>query len=322
MNRDRVTALLGSDWTETESALRSFLVSDVALLSEINGYVIDNSGKMLRPMMCLLMAKACGQITRDTHMLAAATELLHNATLLHDDVADKSKERRGKPTVTAMAGPSAAVLTGDFWLARAVEAAMKAGCSEKVFGHFSRTLTDLAEGEMLQLEKAGTADTTEEEYFRIIECKTGSLFIAAGVSGAISAGAPEEYVKVAENYSRYTGMAFQIKDDILDYVGGDELGKPLGVDILEQKITLPLLCAMKGSPREAEIREMVRGIGSNPSNADVVRDFVLSEGGIEKASQILNSYIAEAVDAISCLPPCEAASMLAEIAEYNAIRNV
>lgn len=296
------------------------LGTEVELLSRVNRGIADNGGKMLRPMISLLVARSCGTPGDDSIRYAAASELLHNATLLHDDVADKSSKRRGQPTVNALLGPSDAVLVGDFWLAKSVCAIMATRNYKEIAELFSKTLTDLAEGEMFQLQKAGTADTDFKDYEKIIFCKTASLFVSAAVSAAVSVKAPEEYVEAAKEYAGCFGMAFQIKDDILDYSGGDELGKPVGIDIREKKITLPLLCALENSPREKEIRSKVALAAEDESVVDEIRNFVLENDGTLKAAKILDTYVDRAVNAIKKLPASEARDYLCDVARYNSIR--
>ncbi len=305
-----------------KALIRSSLHSDVGLLEQTNEGLVSHSGKMLRPLISLLTSRALGFPGEDSLRYAAAVELLHNATLLHDDVADESSERRGCPTVSALLGPSAAVLVGDFWLARAVEMVLYSEHYTKVVRFFSRTLTDLAEGEMLQLEKAASADTVEEDYYRIIRCKTASLFETAGVTAAYSVNAPDEYVRAAREYAAEFGTAFQIKDDILDYAGTDELGKPVGVDLRERKITLPLLGALRSVRDESEWRRMIREIPSHPEYCPKIHGFVLSRGGIEYASSRLEEHILRAVEALAPLPDSPAKDALVEIARFNAFREV
>ena len=319
-----VLSYLGADWVRVQELIRGALATDIGLLNSTNDTLLSHSGKMLRPVLTLLMAHAVGGRATDVSCrYAAATELLHNATLLHDDVADESMERRGAPTVNALLGAQAAVLVGDFWLARAVEMVLAGGESQgSVVTLFSKTLVDLAEGEMLQLEKAESADTCEEDYFRIISCKTASLFEAACESAAVSVGASDDLRKAARDYAHAAGLAFQIKDDILDYAGGVQLGKPLGIDLKEQKITLPLLCAMEGSPREAEIRAMIRDIHLHPEYCDEVRAFVDERGGVAKAAARLDEYIGMAERALDVLPDSEARRFLVQLVRFNAFRNV
>jgi octaprenyl-diphosphate synthase len=275
-------------------------------------------------LLALLIARACSghQISEATVRYAAASELLHNATLLHDDVADNSEQRRGVPTIMSLMGPSVSVLVGDYWLVKAMELIL--GSSEGdhlVIKIFSKTLSDLAEGEMLQLQKAQRGDTCEDDYLRIIYSKTASLFEAACVSAAISVNASDEYQKAARDYAVALGIAFQIKDDILDYSGTESVGKPLGVDILEQKITMPLLGAMKNAPtEEARIRGLVKGIVDHPENRDDIVAFVKENAGLEYAVQQLDKYVAQAVDALSVLPLSKERELLDGLAYFTAKR--
>jgi len=324
VRKEDIITFLGEDWRKVSEQMREALHTDINLLATTNEGILCHSGKLVRPILTMLTARACaGFCTPDTIRFASAVELLHNATLLHDDVADGSSERRGLPTVNSLLGPRSAVLIGDFWLARAMDKVMEADhFSRKVIKIFSNTLVDLAEGEMLQLEKASTADTTEADYLRIIRCKTASLFGAACSAAAASVDASPEYTDAAVAYADALGMAFQIKDDILDYDGNEELGKPVGIDLMEQKITLPLLGAMKGSPREEELRAKVRDIKEHPEHCAEVRAFVLGNGGVEYASARLDEFIGKAVKALDVFPDGKAKDLLADLARFNALRRV
>lgn len=322
MLRDKIIAHLGEDWDKVLALMSDSLTTDIPLLQEVNNGVLKHSGKMLRPMLTLLCARMLGdgQVNEDVLRFAVATELLHNATLLHDDVADESPTRRGEPTINAMFGPTAAVLVGDFWLARAMEVAMVTTHKERLVKVFSSVMTNLAEGEMLQLQKASGEDTHEADYFRIIYCKTASLFETAAVSGVISIGADREQIEKVGEYARSLGIAFQIKDDILDYVGDKALGKPVGIDLRECKVTLPLLCALKGSPREKEIRGKVFQINSHPEYFDEIFNFVIESGGVEKAEAVLEEYVDKSLAALEYFAPCEDRDLLAALAQYNSKR--
>lgn len=317
-----IVEYLGSDWTKMLGMLRANLHTDVRLLNDTNNSVLSNSGKLLRPMIALLIARATGKVTEDSIRYAAASELLHNATLMHDDVADESSERRGGPSVSALVGPGAAVLVGDFWLSRAVDTVLHAENYERVLRKYSKSLSDLSEGEILQLEKASSADTVEADYFRIIYCKTASLFETVGFASADSVNAPQEFINAAGDFARFFGIAFQIKDDILDYTGTNALGKPLGVDLKEQKITLPLLGALKGNPREKEIRDMVRNTHDHPEYCSEIKAFVNANGGVEYAAHVLDEYVGKSIDALSILPDSEARFHLVEIAHFNSYRQI
>ena len=322
MSRQDIISYLGSDWDRVLALIRSQLHSDVALLEQTNGELLSNAGKLLRPIVALLVARAIGTPTRDSICYAAASELLHNATLIHDDVADGSAERRGKPTVSALLGAGTAVLVGDYWLARAVDLVVDTSHRDEVIRKFAKTLTDLAEGEMLQLEKAASGDTTEADYLRIIHCKTASLFCAATETAAVSVDADPEQTAAALAYGSALGIAFQIKDDILDYAGTDSLGKPVGQDLLEQKITLPLLGALQGSPREAEIRALVREIPSHPEHCERIRRFVAERDGVGFAARRLSEWVERAVRALDAFPGSPAREYLAVIARFNEWRQV
>lgn len=324
MDIKSVREYLGPDWEAVREKIETSLLSDIALLNSTNSSILSNSGKQLRPLLALLVARACSdhRISEATVRYAAAAELLHNATLLHDDVADNSAQRRGVPTIMSLMGPSVSVLVGDYWLVKAMELIL--GSSEgdhQVIKIFSKTLSDLAEGEMLQLQKAQNGDTSEEDYLRIIYSKTASLFEAACVSAAISVNASEEFKKAAKDYAVALGIAFQIKDDILDYSGTESVGKPLGVDILEQKITMPLLGAMKNAPdEEPRMRALVKGIVDHLENRDEIVAFVKSNSGLEYAVEQLDKYVSQAVEALSVLPLSRERELLEELAYFTAKR--
>lgn len=299
--------------------VRSRLSSNVSLLREVNDSLLAHGGKMMRPQLCLLMARACGVPGDDTRRFAAAVELLHNSTLLHDDVADNSPTRRGIPTVMSLMGPVPAVLVGDFWLARSIDVVLNSRHRDWAITAFAKTLGDLAEGEMLQQQKAFSCDTTEVDYLQIIYCKTASLFEVACTSAAVSVDASQELYSAAQAYGKALGMAFQIKDDILDYSGGD-LGKPAGRDLAERKITLPLLGAIKGSADSDAMRSLVKGIPDHPENQEAITAFVRENGGMEYAQDKLHGYISDAMEALSAIPSSKAKEMLEEFARLNEIR--
>lgn len=325
MDIREVQAYLGADWKALKVTLAESLNSDIDLLNRTNQALLANGGKQLRPMLSLLSARCCGGGGEDAVRVAAAAEMLHNATLLHDDVADNSPSRRGAPTVKSLLGDRASVLLGDFWLVRAVELILNtSSCKDEGIRIFAKTLADLAEGEMLQLEKAGSADTTEADYLRIIYNKTASLFEAAAVTGALSAKAPETYREAIRTYAVNLGLAFQIRDDMFDYTDGDGIGKPVGIDLKEQKITLPLLGALAAVPMEeaSRIRERVRSIGQHPEEVEEIRAWVRKTGGMEYAARKLEEYVKRACAALETLPPSEARDWLDKLANYTAVRNV
>ena len=225
----------------------------------------------------------------------------------------------------SLMGPSVSVLVGDYWLVKAMELILADGEDDtRVIKIFSKTLSDLAEGEMLQLQKAQSGDTDEKDYLRIIYSKTASLFEAACVSAAVSVGAGEACEKAARDYAVALGIAFQIKDDILDYSGTESVGKPLGVDILEQKITIPLLGAMEnaGTHEQARIRELVRDIAGHPEYRDEIVAFVKENGGLTYAEDVLDKYVAQAVKALDVLPDSYERRCLEELAYFTGKRQM
>ncbi len=322
MDNSIITARLGSDWEKLGVLMKDVLSTDVSLLDGINASLLAGSGKMLRPILTLYIARACngGKLAEDSLRCAAAVEILHNATLLHDDVADAAATRRGTPTVYSEYGPVPAVLVGDYWLARAVALLVDSSDLGWMVKEFARTLTDLAEGEMLQQQKAFSSDTTVQDYLRIIYCKTASLFVTACESGARTVGASAEMMRAAGDFGRALGIAFQIRDDILDYAGGEATGKPVGLDIREQKITLPLLGALEGSGREKEIRQMINSVHEHPEYAAALEAFVQERAGVEYAEARLKEYVDAALQALEALPPSADRDVLAYIVGMNSER--
>lgn len=323
MDLNEIKSFLGDDWEKVLEKIDEQLGSDIEVLDSTNRQILSHSGKQLRPMLSLLVARACsaGRITEASVCYAAASELLHNATLLHDDVADSSDERRGVPTIRSVMGASVSVLVGDYWLVKAMECILSCHTSldGRVIRLFSRTLSDLAEGEMLQLQKAESCDTTEEDYRRIIFNKTASLFEVSAVSAAISVNAPAEMEDAVRRYAGSLGLAFQIRDDIFDYaVSSAQIGKPVGVDIMEQKMTLPLLGALRmaGEETAADIRRKVMEIHSHPEYREEIIGFVHDYGGIGYAMDRLGEYLDEAVTALDVLPETREKLYLIEIADY------
>lgn len=327
MDINVVKGYFEADWQAVQNRIREALHCDINLLNQTNNSILTSSGKQLRPLLTILFARAASadrKITEATVRYAAASELLHNATLLHDDVADDSDQRRGVPTIRSMMGPSVSVLIGDYWLVKALDLILADSDSDPyVLKIFSKTLGALSEGELLQLQKAQSGDTVEEDYLRIIYSKTASLFEAACISGVLSVGASRDIEEATKRYSYALGLAFQIKDDILDYDGTDSVGKPLGVDVLEQKITMPLLGALENADKDERIhiRGLMKDIVGHPEHKEEIVGFVKSHGGIEYAERKLEQYIREAKDALAMLPDSREKEFLITLADFTAERN-
>ncbi len=317
-----VQQYLGKAWTDFQRCFAESLESDIPLLDKTNQYLLGHGGKKLRPLFTLLIAKALrGDCNERVVRCAAASELLHTATLMHDDVADNAPTRRGVPTMMTVYSPTTAVLLGDYWLSKAMDLIIDHP-DKRVLHVFSKCLADLASGEMLQLEKAEKADTTEDDYRRIIYCKTTSLFEACMVSAACSVEASEEEIERCRIYARHIGQAFQMRDDMLDYSPELSIGKPTGQDILEKKITLPLFGLFEKAPRSV-VREVRRRM-KNP-DAELVSDvfaWVRQYDAMSYAREKLDAEIRQAVEVLAAFPASPSRDYLEKMAGMIAIRTV
>lgn len=317
-----VQQFLGKAWTDFQRCFAESLESDIPLLDKANQYLLGHGGKKLRPLFTLLIAKALrGDCNERVVRCAAASELLHTATLMHDDVADNAPTRRGVPTMMTVYSPTTAVLLGDYWLSKAMDLIIDHP-DKRVLHVFSKCLADLASGEMLQLEKAEKADTTEDDYRRIIYCKTTSLFEACMVSAACSVEASEEEIERCRIYAWHIGQAFQMRDDMLDYSPELSIGKPTGQDILEKKITLPLFGLFEKAPRSV-VREVRRRM-KNP-DAELVSDvfaWVRQYDAMSYAREKLDAEIQQAVEVLAAFPASPSRDYLEKMAGMIAIRTV
>ncbi len=320
---DEIKAYLQPGLEQVNVFINMALRSDIPLLDSTNRSLREHPGKMMRPMLALLVAGAAGEGTpppEDTYRYAAATELLHNATLLHDDVVDGATERRGLPTVASILGGSTAVLIGDYWLEKCLQLVLGARReADRVLRLFAQTIGHLTEGELLQMQKASTADTTQADYLRIIYGKTASLFESAAMSAAISVAASEELIRAMGDYAYLLGLAFQIKDDIFDYEEeAADIGKPVGIDLMEQKITQPLLCVLEkaSSAEQQEIRSLVKNIPDHPENVDRVRAFVKENDGVALAKDVMDFYVEKAISCLESLPESKEKLYLARLARF------
>lgn len=323
-----VKEYLGSDWIAFQELFRESLHSEMLLLNQINTYMFEHPGKQLRPLLALLTGRAISGVCNEKVLrCAVAAELLHSATLLHDDVADDSPTRRGVATIMSLYSPTASVLVGDFWLSRGIDLILMK-CDNQVISYYSSCLADLSEGEMLQMEKASSLDTTEEDYNTIIFCKTASLFRASMMSTAYSADASAAQMKAIESYSFHLGMAFQMMDDIFDYSPRLNIGKPVGVDILEKKFTLPFFGFLHNAPHEisSEFVERLRFLEAN-SGEEEKQAFsreaialVKQYKGLDYAYDRLEQEIDKAVTSLSILDDSPAREYLVAFARYMSVR--
>ena len=277
-----------------EHKFRQFMKSDVMLLDQIMNYIVRRKGKQLRPMFVFLTAGVCGTVAESTYRGAALIELLHTATLVHDDVVDDSNYRRGFFSVNALWKNKIAVLVGDYLLSRGL--LLSVDYEEfDILKIVSTAVRELSEGELLQIEKARRLDINEEVYYQIIKQKTASLIASCCAVGACSVGAGQDVVKRMHAFGEKVGMAFQIKDDLFDY-GEDEIGKPLGIDIKEKKMTLPLIYALNkaGWLEKRRIINIIRNESHKPKKVNEVIAFVKDSGGLAYAQEVMQRYVEEA----------------------------
>jgi octaprenyl-diphosphate synthase len=278
-----------------EKKFRSFMKTDIFLLDKIMGYIIRSKGKQVRPMFVFLTAGLCGEINEKTHRGAALVELLHTATLVHDDVVDDANYRRGFFSVNALWKNKIAVLVGDYLLARGLLLSID-NEDFALLKIISNAVREMSEGEILQIEKARKLDIDEKIYFEIIRQKTATLIAACCGVGAASTETDAETVKKLIAFGETVGIAFQIKDDLFDY-GNSEVGKPLGIDIKEKKMTLPLIYALnKSLPAERKrIINLVKNQSHRNEKVQEVIEFVKKSGGIEYTKTVMMKYFHESV---------------------------
>ena len=263
-------------------------------ISEILRHAFKVDGKRIRPMLVFLVAKCCGKITPATYHGAVTVELLHMATLMHDDVVDEASTRRGQPSSNAVFDNKRSVLAGDYVLSSALRESVKTNNLE-IIGIISELGQNLAEGELNQYSLVNEIIIDEEEYFKVIDKKTASLLYACAKIGAITAGADRVTIDEFGKAGRILGIAFQIRDDIFDYYKAD-VGKPTGNDIREGKITLPLIYALNHAPQALsdEMMKIIRSCDFSPVNIELLLEFAKSNGGIEYAQKTIDNLLEEA----------------------------
>lgn len=301
---------------------RDAMRSDVGLLDKITQYVLRLKGKQVRPILVLLSAKACGGVTEMSYRGAALVELLHTATLVHDDVVDEAERRRGMFSINALWKNKIAVLFGDFLLSRGLLMSLEHHNYE-LLQVMSDAVRRMSEGELLQIEKSRRLDIDEATYFRIISDKTASLFASCAASGAISAGANDETVANMRLFGEKLGLAFQIRDDLFDY-GIKDVGKPLGIDIKERKMTLPLIVALRNADAQERkaILKIVKRKKKSRGDVAAVIDFVKQGAGLKYAQEQMYQLADEARELLSALDDTTARRSLEDMVEYIVARKI
>ena len=290
--------------TPIESELEAFkelydssLSSSNTLLDSVVAHIRQRSGKMMRPILVLLVARLYGVVSPATLHAAVSLELLHNASLVHDDVVDESTERRGQLSVNAIFNNKVAVLTGDYLLATSLVHAELTN-SHQIIRLVSSLGQDLADGELLQLSNVSNHSFSETVYFDVIRKKTAALFAACTAAAAYSVGVSEEEVKLARLLGEYIGICFQIKDDIFDYYSSGEIGKPTGNDMSEGKLTLPALHVLNtlGDEKMCQLALRIKSLDATDAEISLFIDYVKKNGGIEYARQVMVDYRNKALD--------------------------
>jgi octaprenyl-diphosphate synthase len=317
----KIKAPIQQELNDFEPYFKKSLQSDVPLLATILNYLYRTKGKQLRPIFVFLSAKLHGGTNESSKLAACSVELLHTATLVHDDVVDESYERRGAFSVKALWKNKLAVLVGDYILARGL--LLQLDQKKYNFLHLiSRAVQDMAEGEILQMKKSRKLDIDDETYFEIIRKKTASLIATSMAIGAASATDDEDIVEKMYRIGQDAGIAFQIKDDIFDYQAKGILGKPTGNDIKEKKITLPLLYVLNNA-KNMERKRVLRLIKRKNKNSEVVGELiqmVIEKGGLEYAETKMNEFKEKAISGLKEFPDCEARESLIELMNYISTR--
>lgn len=319
---DKIKAPVAGELKIFEDLFRSSMKSQAPLLDLVLRFILKRKGKQIRPLFVLLTAKATGQITPKTYRAATLIELLHTATLVHDDVVDDANERRGFFSVNALWKNKIAVLSGDYLLARGLLLAVEHGDYD-LLQIVSEATREMSEGELMQMEKARRLDISEEVYFEIIRKKTASLIASCCASGARSSGASDDTIARMKKFGELVGLAFQIKDDLFDYEKTNLTGKPTGIDIREQKMTLPLIYAL-GRCTPIEKRQIINTIKNYHS--DTVRvehliKLVIHYGGLEYARQRMLQLRTQALEMLDALPSTEAIESLRSLVVYTTERD-
>lgn len=320
MSLENLNQLIAADMAAVDQVIRTRLHSEVALVNQIGEYIVNSGGKRLRPALVVLSAEAFGYRGKYHHNLAAVVEFIHTATLLHDDVVDESKLRRGRATTSALFGNAASVLVGDFLYSRAFQMMVEVG-EMRIMQTLADTTNIIAEGEVLQLLNCHDADVDIANYMRVIHCKTAKLFEAAMRLGAILGKSSAAQEEAAAKYGMHLGTAFQLIDDVLDYSADEaQTGKHLGDDLAEGKPTLPLIYAIQhGSAEQATVvREAIEQ--GDVGKFDAVLKIIHATGALEFTRQQALREADAACEAIAALADSKHKQCLLELAHFAATR--
>ena len=320
LDLNKIRIPIANELDAFEDKFKTSMQSKVPLLDRVTHYIYKRKGKQMRPMFVFFSANLCGGITESTYRGAALVELLHTATLVHDDVVDDAYERRGFLSINAVWKNKIAVLVGDFLLAKGLLLSVEHN-ELKILKIVSDAVQQMSEGELLQIEKVRRLDIVEDVYYEIIRQKTASLIASCCASGASSAGASDEVVEKMRLFGEYIGMAFQIKDDLLDF-GYEDIGKPRGIDIKEKKITLPLIYALNNSTKavKSKIIKLVKYHNEEPEKVEEIINFVRSTGGLDYAERKMFDFQQKAFEILNTFPESETKKSLEDLVKYTTER--
>lgn len=312
---------IAADIDVFEERFKASMRSSVPLLDRITHYIVKRKGKQIRPMFVFFSASLCGGINEATHRGAALVELLHTATLVHDDVVDNSYQRRGFFSINALWKNKIAVLVGDYLLSKGLLLSIDNG-DFALLKIVSEAVKQMSEGELLQMEKARRMDIGEPVYYDVIRQKTASLIAACCACGAASAGADDATIEKMRLFGEKIGIAFQIKDDMFDF-GTDDVGKPLGIDIKEKKVTLPLIYALNNcaADEKKHIINLVKNHNDDLEKIGAIISFVNRTGGLQYAETQMKKYRDEAFEILNSFPDGSARQGLEQLVRYTTERN-
>ena len=310
-----------TEMIEFEAHFQKSMQSKVPLLDKITHYIVKRKGKQMRPMFVFLTSKMLGEITDKTFDAAALVELLHTATLVHDDVVDDANERRGFFSINAIWKNKIAVLVGDYMLSKVLLLSIEKN-NVDLLHVVARAVREMSEGELLQIEKARHLDITEEIYFDVIRQKTASLIATCCEAGAIAANREDMREKMRK-FGELVGLAFQIKDDIFDYGSPDKIGKPSGIDIRERKMTLPIIHVLNtvDAATKRELLNIVKNKNEQPKAVQRAISIVIDNGGIHYAHQKMIALKEEALELLASIPDSSAKNSLIGLVEYTTLRD-
>ncbi len=315
---DQIKAPVKTEMEGFETKFRESVKSRVSLLDKIMHYIIKRKGKQMRPLFVFLSAKMYSDVTNSTYTAASLIELLHTATLVHDDVVDVSYQRRGFFSINALWKNKIAVLVGDYLLSRGLLVALDNNEFD-ILKIVANAVKEMSEGELLQMEKTRNLNFDESIYYDIIRQKTATLIAACCAAGVASAGGDKESIESARLFGNDVGMAFQLKDDLFDFGEGSEIGKPTGIDIKEKKMTLPMIFALNNA-QKSDRKRMIRIIKNQNDNSKKVNEviqYVIQSGGIEHTKTKMMEYTASAKSRLDHFPDNEAKKSLLALVDYT-----